>query len=88
MGSDLYIKGFGDPDGKSEEYAKIWELCEKQGIDVPPRVEEFFCYQRPADGLVPVHIPRAEYHDENSSGYDIKVADIPANVVTIRVVVS
>lgn len=86
MSHDLYVHGFRPPDKEWEQMQAVWESCKAAGVEIPQAVIDFFDDGAPDPGGICVQLPLTEWGDGNWQGYELKVADIPPQVTTLRFV--
>jgi hypothetical protein len=92
MGMSTHVAGFIPPDDRFASMKAIWDACCAAGVEVPDEVSEFFQHEAPDPAGVEVE-KRAlmalgavrEYHDQMKQGYEIVLANVPADVSVIRV---
>ena len=85
MSMSTYVKGFKLPDEKWRMMKNVWDSCLLCNVNVPDEVREFFNHESPDDNGVEVELKTKKWNDgDMSSGYEIKVSDIPKDVQIIR----
>lgn len=81
-----HVTGFAPP---GEEWARmkaVWDACTAARVAVPEQVARFFGGQAPDEAGTEIEIPAREYSADGECGYEIDVASIPPQAVTIRFV--
>lgn len=86
MGMSTFVYGFKPPDEKWARMKQIYEACEKEDIEIPDKVDDYFNGNEPDPAGVRVDIPAEGWRDENSEGIEIEVEKIPKDVKIIRFV--
>lgn len=83
----LRVVGLKPPDEKWEKMRAIWKACEDAEIEIPDEVVAYFDDEEPDESGVVVELPIVEWSDDcdEDSGYELRVSDIPKDVVTIRI---
>ena len=84
MGMDTHVVGFIPPDETWLKMKAVWDACQEAGIPAPEEVEDFFGGEAPDPEGREVDIPVREWSADSASGYEVEVADLPANVKIIR----
>lgn len=86
MSMSTRVIGFAPPDEKWQAMKRVWDACEAGGIKCPDEVLKFFDYgeSAPDPAGVEIKIPVREWHNDNSSGFEIDVSSIPAHVKVLR----
>lgn len=98
MGICLEVKGFRNTDGEFKKMLDMKNLCETDGFSYPKEVREYFSpiIEEIESGetldndyikteMLNIEIPKTEWHDDCSTGFEINVKDIPKECETIRV---
>lgn len=62
----------------------VWDACQAAGLEPPEEVTDFFHDEDPDPNGQEVEIPHHEWGDDYRKGIEIRTADIPENVQTIR----
>jgi len=88
MSLSLHVMGFVPPDEKWREMKEVWDACKKANVEVPESVSEFFGGQDPDPSGLEVEVPTRDYHGDWESGFEVDLDKIPANVKTLRFIVS
>jgi len=84
MSMSTYVTGFVPPDEAWQKMKVVWDACQAAHVPVPDAVEKFFEGGAPDPAGQEVELPVQEWSGDGSDGYQISVADIPANVKIIR----
>lgn len=86
MGMSTYVVGFAPPDDKWKKMKKVYDACEKAGLEIPDEVDDFFNGEPPDDAGVEVDLREflREHLRDGQDGFEIDIADIPKQVKTIR----
>lgn len=84
MGMSTNIIGFRAPDEKWKAMKAIYDSCKAAGVGVPSEVELFFENGKPDERGVEIKIEVAEWVNEYSSGYEVDLKKLPANLTHIR----
>lgn len=84
MGISTHIIGFRAPDEKWKAMKAIYDSCHAAGIGVPSEVELFFENGKPDERGVEVKIEVAEWGNDYSSGYEVDLKKLPADLTHIR----
>lgn len=90
------IVGIVPKDSKYEGMLKVFDACEKAGVDCPEEVREYFClddysssYVPPRDGmeldLEEIVKKTGDEEYEDGAVYDIDISALPENVKSIKV---
>lgn len=92
MSTSIQVIGYISEDDTYKKYAKILRACEEAGMKkIPSEVEEYFQTNYPElsalDEKLQVDIPKEDGEDDCTNFIDINIADIPKDVVRIRVIV-
>jgi len=90
MGMSTYVTGFVSPENENyKKHAKVLIACIEAGIsELPKETAEYFgskyCEKYLLEEKLIVEIPKHEYCNESSEGYEIIVSEIPDGVHKIR----
>jgi len=84
MSMSTHVYGIRPTDEKWEKMKAIYDSCEKADIEIPDEVIEFFDEGEPDEKGIEVEIPHEDWSNEDCSGLEVKVADIPKNITIIR----
>ena len=84
MSMSTHVIGFHPPDDDWKIHKAVWDACEAAGVPIPDKTDEFFDGEPPDPAGVEIDIVTTEWSDEGREGYEVKVADIPPHVHTIR----
>lgn len=88
MSMSTIVIGFRPPDAKWKLMKKIYDNCQKAGIEIPKEVEQFFggAEQEPDPSGVEVEIDAAltKYEDDSCSGYELHIDKLPKDVKIVR----
>lgn len=90
MSMSKHVEGIVPPDQKWRDMKRVYDACEKAGIDLPVEVDAFFDGEIPCDQGAVInlidHIAVQPLSDieEMAEGYNIEIAELPKNVKFIR----
>ena len=90
MGMSTRITGFVLPDNENyKKHAKVLNACIEAGIsELPKETAEYFGGKYPEQYLLEekleIKIPKHEYSEDMTGGYEIIVSEIPVVVHKIR----
>lgn len=94
MSTSVYIAAIKPPDDTWRKHKAVWEACEIAGVEVPSETMDYFDDEEPDSVGVVVSLgslgyPEGdcirEFRDENYSGVEIEVSELPADTKFIRV---
>jgi hypothetical protein len=92
MGMSTGITGFVSPEnGDYKKHAKVLNACIEAGIsELPKETAEYFGSKYPEQCLLQekleIEIPKHEYSEDMTEGFEIIVSEIPEGVHKIRFV--
>lgn len=84
MGMSTHVVGFRAPDEDWHKMKAIWDACEAAQIKVPEEVRYYFGHEAPDPSGVEVDVPTHEWNNEYAEGFEIKIAEIPKGLTSIR----
>ncbi|MCK5603605.1 hypothetical protein KAR91_17095 [Candidatus Pacearchaeota archaeon] len=87
MGMSTRIEGYIKADEKWNALKKIWDDCEKAGVEVPQEVLGFFGHDHPRSkpGLeVGIASAVEEINDECCQIWEVDISELPKDVKFIR----
>lgn len=88
MGMSTHVVGFKPPDDKWKKMKAVYDACRAADINCPEDVDDFFCNGEPDDRGVEFSIEKypctKKYNEETSSGFEIDLKKLPADVTIIR----
>ena len=88
MSANTYVVGVKPKDEKYDRFEKIHNLCEKEGVEVPEEVEDFFDCEKP-HGEMRMDIDHACSGDvEYDNGMLVYLDQLPKGVKQIRIYTS
>lgn len=85
-----YIYGIRSKDNPEyQKHVKVLEACREADIEkLPQETANYFQCENPRDAEIEsplvVKVPKTEYREDMTEGYEIKVSDIPEGVEVIR----
>lgn len=88
MSTSWYVRGVRPPDERWRQMKVVYDACVAAGVDIPDTVAAFFDGDRPDPDGVVIDIPQREWRDQWRCGIEVDVADLPADVKTIRFIIS
>lgn len=89
----MHVVGIRPGDEKWRKMKEVYDSCVAAGVLVPTAVQEFFNHEKPDEVGVVIDLGASygekhkcctEYSTEGSSGFEIDVTQIPADVKKIR----
>lgn len=81
-----YLIGIIPADEKYRKMKAIYDNCIEVGAEIPKKVDDFFNGETPDRDGMTIRLPAKEWEDNNSTGLEINIKDIPENVKTLRFV--
>lgn len=88
MGMSTYVVGIKPPDEKWKKMKAAWDACASAGVPIPKKVDDFFGGEPPDERGVVVEIEETQavtkYHINTSSGFEVDISKLPADVKIIR----
>lgn len=88
MGMSTHVVAIRPPDERWIEMKKVWDSCEKAGVDVPDKVMSFFNHEAPDETGVLIDIERGPavsvFEDDCKNGFEVDLATLPPDVKKLR----
>jgi len=89
MGRTTHIQAYISPDcPKYKKHASVLKACVEAEVSLPKETAEYFGYEEAnlcfLDEKLELKIPKHEWSDEYSQGYEIFIKDLPEGVYKIR----
>lgn len=86
MSMSTYVRGFRAVDKKYNEFKAIWDMCEKNDIEIPTEVGKFFNWRTPDIRGIEVNIEEAinPYTGDMEEGYEVDLTKLPKDLKIIR----
>lgn len=88
MSSSMHVVGFKPADDRWQKMKAVWDACSAAKVAAPTAVTLFFNGEDPSDEGVEVSIEKhkccKKYSEEMREGFDINLADLPADVKVLR----
>ena len=92
MSESYHIHGICEPDAKWKEYQEILSICERNNVETPAEVQEYFEDSDPELSGVTMQLGPADgvtkYSADMRTGFDVEIAKLPDNVTKLRFFVS
>lgn len=86
MSMSSWVVGVVLPDAEYKKMLAVWKACEKAGVEVPQRVEEYFEGEEPDGKGLTVEIPHEEYNAEMQNGFEVELSKLDPKIKKIRFV--
>ena len=87
MSMSIHVKGIREADDEFRKMVAAKKACDEAGVDPPQEVEDFLCEftnEDIAQGFMEIKIPHNEWKDNYRWGFEVELAQIPANVKKVR----
>lgn len=95
MSRSLSVTGFVPPDDKFRKMLEVHASCEAAGVPVPEAVLTFFNDERPDATGVKIGLTYdrkynavKEYNDEDGSGFEVDLRNLPKDIKILRFTIS
>lgn len=64
----------------------VLNACEKAGVAAPDEIEKYFLYESNTDAALEIQVDTSKYEweDDDSSGFEIDIRELPEGVKKIR----
>lgn len=86
MGISLYVVGLRDEnDPNHVKMVKAKEALDAAGVTWPKEIYDYFDGSCDSDTPLEVKLEKQDWRNDNYSGYEIEVSNLPKNVKKIRV---
>lgn len=88
MSATYSVYGVKQTDDRFHKMKAIYDTCQEAGVEIPSEVYEYFNHEEPNDTGIVIRLSEEPYvtqfHKPGTSGFDVKLSDIPKGLTHIR----
>lgn len=84
MGMHTYVKGIMEPDERYLALKKLWEDCEKAGVEVPEDILKYFDYEKPSSHGKEIDIEYKEENEDMEQIFIVPIGGLSSKITAIK----